>query len=63
MKIKIVYFAYLIPNKWEIIVKEQLDSLKNIQLYNESINIYMSVISDDNELEKLKIFLKALILN
>ena len=28
MKIKIVYFAYLAPDKWEKIVIEQLDSLK-----------------------------------
>jgi hypothetical protein len=58
MKIKIVYFAYLIPNKWESIVKEQLDSLKKIQLYEESINIYMSIISDDTELSKLKSLLE-----
>ena len=54
MKIKIVYFAYLIPDKWLPIVEEQLDSLKNLELYNESSNIYMTVISDDNELATLK---------
>ena len=58
MKVKIVYFAYLIPNKWESIVKEQLDSLKKIQLYEESMNIYMSIISDDTELSKLKSLLE-----
>ena len=57
MKIKIVYFAYLFPNKWQEIVEEQLNSLINTNLYNEAINIYMSVISDDIELDKLKIFL------
>ena len=54
MKIKIVYFAYLIPDKWLPIIEEQLDSLKNLELYNESSNIYMTVISDDNELATLK---------
>jgi len=58
MKVKIVYFAYLIPNKWETIIREQLDSLKNLELYNEAINIYMSVISDNEQLEKLKEILK-----
>jgi len=57
MKVKIVYFAYLIPDKWNTIVEEQLSSLKNTHLYEEASNIYMSVISDDDELEKLKIFL------
>ena len=54
MKIKIVYFAYLIPGKWLPIVEEQLDSLKKLELYNEATNIYMSVISDDYELATLK---------
>jgi hypothetical protein len=58
MKIKIVYFAYLAPDKWEKIVVEQLDSLKKIDLYDIASNIYMSVISDDIEIEKLKILLK-----
>ena len=58
MKVKIVYFAYLIPDKWENIIKEQLDSLKKLKLYNDAINIYMSIISDDEELVKLKILLK-----
>jgi hypothetical protein len=57
MKIKIVYFAYLIPNKWEVIVNEQLSSLKKLSLYDEAINIYMTVISDNNELQKLIILL------
>ena len=54
MKIKIVYFAYLITDKWLPIVEEQLDSLKSLELYNESSNIYMTVISDDNQLTILK---------
>ena len=54
MKIKIIYFAYLLPNVWEPIIIEQLDALYNIDLYNLASNIYMSVISDDIELEKLK---------
>ena len=58
MKIKIVYFAYLAPDMWEKIVIEQLDSLKKLDLYDIALNIYMSVISDDIELDKLKILLK-----
>ena len=58
MKIKIVYFAYLIPNRWETIVKEQLNSLYNTELYNDAVNIYISVISDDCQLIKLKELLK-----
>jgi hypothetical protein len=58
MKTKIVYFAYLMKDKWEPIVEEQLSSLKKLKLYDEAINIYMSVISDDEQLEKLRIFLK-----
>jgi hypothetical protein len=40
------------------IIKEQLDSLKKLDLYNKADNIYMSIISDDNELDKLKDLLK-----
>ena len=54
MIIKIVYFAYLIPNKWEPIVTEQLDALKKIDLYEKAQNIYISIISNDSELIKLK---------
>lgn len=57
-KIKIVYFAYLLSNNWENIVIEQLNSLKSLELYNIASNIYMSVISDENELKKLKNLLK-----
>ena len=57
MNIKIVYFAYLVPDKWETIVDEQLSSLHNLELYNIAKNIYFSVIGDDIEFEKLQIFL------
>ncbi len=53
MKVKIVYFANLIPKLWEPIIIEQLESLKKLDLYNNS-TIYMSVISNDEELRKLK---------
>jgi hypothetical protein len=57
MKIKIVYFAYLVPNVWESIVMEQLNMLKLLEIYNTA-DIYMSVISTNNEdLESLKILL------
>jgi hypothetical protein len=56
--IKIVYFAYLVPNRWHSVVKEQLDALKNLELYETASNIYFNVISDDLELEQLKVFLK-----
>ena len=56
---KIVYFAYLVPNRWHWIVKEQLDALKNLDLYEMAANIYFNVISDDVELEQLKQLLKT----
>jgi len=46
LTIKIVYFAYLVPNRWYWIVKEQLDALKNLDLYEMAANIYFNVISD-----------------
>uniref|UniRef100_A0A6C0I0A5 Methyltransferase n=1 Tax=viral metagenome TaxID=1070528 RepID=A0A6C0I0A5_9ZZZZ len=60
MNIKIVYFAYLIPEKWEDIVIEQLDALSNIVSLYEIATIYMSVIDDTEgqlELEKLKLLI------
>lgn len=60
MNIKIVYFAYLIPEKWEDIVIEQLDALSNIVSLYETATIYMSVIDDtegQSELEKLKLLI------
>ena len=57
MNIKIVYFAYLIPNKWESIVLEQLDALYGITDLYESATIFMSIIDTSDsqtELEKLR---------
>jgi len=60
MKIKIVYFAYLLKDKWEDIVLEQLEQLYSLkELYSIS-DIYMSVIDVSEhatELEKLKYIL------
>jgi hypothetical protein len=56
-KIKIVYFAWLCPGIWEPIVTEQLDSLKVLPLYDLANEIYMSVIADNVELEKLKLLI------
>ena len=57
MKIKIVYFIFLVPNKWTDIFFEQLNMLKALDLYNLA-EIYISVISEsDEELNKLKILL------
>ena len=58
LKIKIVYFAYLVPNEWEPIVIEQLDSLKKCGLYNDATDIYISLLANDTELQKIKILLK-----
>jgi len=55
--VKIVYFTYLVPNKWYPIVTEQLDALKELELYEIAKKIYISVIADDCEFEKLKILL------
>ena len=57
MKIKIVYFSYLVPNKWESIVLEQLESLYNVKTLYEKAHIYMSVIDttmNQTELQKLR---------
>jgi hypothetical protein len=43
MNIKIVYFTYLVPNKWESIVLEQLDALYNVTSLYEQASIYISV--------------------
>ena len=57
MKIKIVYFIFLMPNKWIDIFFEQLNMLKALDLYNLA-EIYISVISEsDEELNKLKVLL------
>lgn len=59
MNIKIVYFAYLLKDKWVNIVREQLDGLIDCLIYNDAANIYMSVCyEDEEELDKLKIILK-----
>jgi len=58
MNINIVYFAFLLKNKWQPIILEQLNSLKNINLYNIASKIYMTVISDDIEIIELREILK-----
>ena len=53
MKLKVVYFAYLLKDKWEKIVLEQLNCLVKCGLYNEA-EIYMSVGYEEySELTKL----------
>ena len=59
IKIKIVYFAYLVPDAWFGIVTEQLDNLQNLKLYENASNIYISVIADDIEFGKLKELIKS----
>ena len=58
MTIKIVYFAYLLPNKWQSVVSEQLDALKSCGIYNDAANIYMCVVGDEVELNKFDEFIK-----
>ena len=61
MNIKIVYFAYLVPNKWENIVLEQLEMLYNVTSLYEKAHIYMSVIDNtinQSELQKLRNILR-----
>jgi hypothetical protein len=48
MNIKIVYFTYLVPNKWEPIVLEQLEALYNITSLYEKASIYISL-TDESE--------------
>jgi len=57
MRIKIVYFAYLVPDKWENIVLEQLESLYSLTSLYEISQIFMSVIDDtisQSEILKLR---------
>jgi len=57
MKIKIVYFAYLIPGKWESIIEEQLSSLYSMTSLCDISTIFMSIIDDtpgQQELKKLR---------
>lgn len=56
-KIKIIYFAYLLPTKWESIVLEQLEELKQLDLYNIADEISINVNTNEEELQKLKIIL------
>ena len=53
MKIKIVYFAYLVPNKWISLVSNQLNLLKSIGLYEQADEIYLSASGEKEELDKL----------
>ena len=57
VNLKVVYFSYQIPVIREPIVIEQLSSLKSLDLYYIA-DIYMSVNTNDTELEKLKLLLK-----
>ena len=41
--IKIVYFAYLIPNVWKPIIEEQLTALANTNLYDLAEEIFITV--------------------
>jgi hypothetical protein len=59
MKFTIVYFAYLVPNKWESIILEQLNGLRDCGIYEDSFAIYMSVIADAEQLNKLKHMLNS----
>ena len=54
MMFKIVYFAYLNPNKWESIITEQLNDLVDSGIYEDANEIIMSVVSNNEELDKLK---------
>ena len=54
MKIKIVYFAYLVPNKWLAKVSSQLEMLVSIGLYDRADEIYLSAIGETEELDTLK---------
>ena len=57
MNIKIIYFTYLVPNKWEPIVLEQLEALYKITSLYEQASIYISLTVDSesqNEFKKLR---------
>jgi hypothetical protein len=54
MNIKIVYFVYLTPGKWEGIVNEQLTQLYSMTLLYNMSTIFMSVIDETLEHQELK---------
>jgi hypothetical protein len=53
-KVKIVYFASLLEDKWEGIVLEQLWSLKNSKIYDDADEIYISLQCNDQQLKRIK---------
>jgi hypothetical protein len=55
----IVYFAYLLPSRWEPIVLEQLQAMKTSGIYKDARQILMSVISDEQNLNQLKAILQV----
>lgn len=57
MKIKIVYFIFLVPNRWESIVDEQLSSLKKLDLFNINDEIVIACVGNKDEFNKLSNFI------
>lgn len=53
VNIKIVYFAYLIPNVWENIIIEQLQCLYNLTTLYETATIYMCAIDDTKNMTEV----------
>lgn len=58
MTIKIVYYAYLISDKWESIVSEQLEFLKSCGIYDDAKNIYMCVSGNELEIQNFEEYIK-----
>lgn len=49
MKIKIVYFIFLVPNRWEDFIDEQIGNLKKLELYDLADEIYISCCGEKSE--------------
>ena len=54
-----MYGVYLVPNMWQSIVTEQLNSIKQCGLYDDAQAIYVGVVGTNDELIKFSNFLES----
>lgn len=57
VKIKVVFYVFLVPEKWEKIFTGQIERLKKLGLYDHA-TVYISASGEDKELEKLRSLIK-----
>lgn len=54
MKIKIVYYIFLVPGRWEQFIDEQIGGLKKLKLYEMANQIFISCSGDKKEFFNLE---------